>query len=184
MALTIENRFEVPLPRSETWTLLFDLDRLAGCMPGAVLAGQDAEGFAGTMDVRLGPVALTFQGRGRFEETDAAAFRMVVSGQGSDARGRGRASARVELSLEEAPGGATLVKTSTDVTLSGSIAQYGRGAGMIRAVSEELTAQFAENLRASLAEIVPTATASAELSGLALLWGGFKRWVRRLFGAA
>lgn len=184
MALRIDNSFEVPLPRAETWTLLFDLERLAGCMPGAALTERGEDGFAGTMDVRLGPVALSFQGRGRFEATDAAAQRMVVSGQGSDSRGRGRASARVELWLEDGAGGATLVHTAADVTLAGSIAQYGRGAGMIKAVSEELVARFAENLRAGLAETTQAAAAPAELSGLALLWGGFRRWLRRVFRTA
>jgi hypothetical protein len=65
----------------------------------------------------------------------------------------------------------------TDLTLSGAVAQYGRGVGMIQATAAQLVGQFADNLRSRLAQgesvaspNAPPAPLSAKpISGLTLL---------------
>jgi hypothetical protein len=88
-------------------------------------------------------------GTAKFDELDEAGKRAKVLAKGSDAKGRGGANAEVELRLEPAEDG-TKVFVVTDVNLSGSVAQYGRGTGVIQAVASQLTAQFAQNLRAMI----------------------------------
>jgi hypothetical protein len=44
------------------------------------------------------------------------------------------------------------VLVHTDLTLSGAVAQYGRGVGMIQATASTLMKQFAENLKKQLAD--------------------------------
>ena len=43
----------------------------------------------------------------------------------------------------------------TDLMLSGAVAQYGRGVGMIQATAAQIIGQFAGNLRAQLAQRAP-----------------------------
>src|SRR5262249_31209402 len=83
-----------------------------------------------------------------------------VKAQGSDAKGRGGANAKASFRLEPA-GAGTKVLVHTDLSLSGSVAQYGRGVGMIQATAAQIMGQFANNLKAQLAERAPAAVAKA-----------------------
>ena len=129
--MDIKNSFEVPLTVGEAWKILLNIKRIAPCMPGAeLLEVIDPESYKGKVSVRLGPVALSFVGTARFEEIDEGRHRARVKGQGLDAKGRGGASGVVSFMLSPIEGG-TKVDVDTNLNLSGSVAQYGRGAGMI-----------------------------------------------------
>lgn len=194
--MKFDNAFEVPLPPDAAWNLLLDVRRIAPCMPGAELTEVlDERSFKGRVAVRLGPVALSFAGTARFDEVDAQARRAQVKAQGTDQKGRGGANAVITFTM--LPSGAgTRVDIATDLNLSGSVAQYGRGAGMIQAVAAELIGQFAVALRAMIARDVPLAAApdampqaaappaappAAPIGGIGLLWRAFLGWLGRLF---
>jgi len=150
--MQIKNSFDVPLPPDETWAVLMDVPRIAPCMPGAeLLETIDERTHKGKVSVKLGPVALSFTGTATFEEIDATAKRALLKAQGSDTKGRGRAEANVTFNVEPAPGGSQ-VNVVTDVVLSGAVAQYGRGAGLIQSVATQLVGQFAECLRSTLVQ--------------------------------
>lgn len=144
--MEFDNSFEVPLPPDKAWATLMDIERIAPCMPGAQLTEiVDERTFKGKVSVRLGPVALTFQGTATFESIDNDAKKATVKAQGADAKGRGGAQANVGFHLEPA-GSGSKVMIHTDLQLSGSVAQYGRGAGMIQDLSSQIIGQFAKNL--------------------------------------
>ncbi len=150
--MEFDNSFEVPLPPAEAWAVLTDIRRVAPCMPGAELTEViDEKTYKGKIAVRLGPVALAFAGVVQFEELDATNRRARVKAQGSDAKGRGGANASAAFRLESA-GAGSKVLVHTDLMLSGSVAQYGRGVGMIQATAAQIMTQFADNLRAQLAQ--------------------------------
>jgi len=150
--MEIRNSFDVPLPPDDAWKVLMDVPRIAPCMPGAeLLESVDERTHKGKVSVKLGPVALAFTGTATFEEIDNAAKRARLKAQGSDTKGRGRAEAAVSFQLEGIPEGSR-VNVVTDVTLSGAVAQYGRGAGLIQNVATQLVGQFAESLRTMLEE--------------------------------
>lgn len=150
--MEFDNSFEVPLPPEEAWPVLMDIRRIAPCMPGAQLTDVvDDRTYKGSVAVRLGPVALTFAGTVIFEEIDDAARKATVKAQGNDAKGRGAANARSTFRLEPA-GSGSRVLVHTDLTLSGAVAQYGRGVGMIQATATALMNQFAANLKKHLDE--------------------------------
>lgn len=160
--MEFDNSFEVPLPPAEAWKVLLDIERVAPCMPGAELTEIiDAETFKGKVSVRLGPVALTFAGRAKFEEIDEAGFAAKVNAQGTDAKGRGGANAKVDFKIEPADVGSKVL-IHTDLQLSGSVAQYGRGVGMIQDLSSQLIGQFAESLRAQIEESGAAATTATD----------------------
>jgi carbon monoxide dehydrogenase subunit G len=157
-----DNSFEVPLPPAEAWTVLMDIRRIAPCMPGAELTDTiDDKTYKGKISVRLGPVALTFAGVIKFEELDDVNHQARVKAQGSDAKGRGAANASASFRLEPA-GAGSKVLVHTDLSLSGAVAQYGRGVGVIQATAAQIMTQFANNLKAQIGtERVPAASAPA-----------------------
>src|SRR5689334_19406631 len=159
--MEFDNSFEVPLPPEQAWPVLMNIQGIAPCMPGAQLTEVvDAKTYKGNIAVRLGPVALTFAGLVKFEEIDNAAHTARVKAQGSDAKGRGGANATASFRLEPTPAGSKVL-VHTDLTLSGAVAQYGRGVGMIQATAAQLMKQFADNLKTQLATAPPRPTSDA-----------------------
>jgi carbon monoxide dehydrogenase subunit G len=149
-----DNSFEVPLPPAQAWTVLTDVRRVAPCMPGAELTEiVDQRTYKGKVTVKLGPVSLAFAGIVTFEELDNANYRARLKAQGTDAKGRGGANATASFRLEPAAGGSNVL-VHTDLLLSGAVAQYGRGVGVIQATAAQIMNQFATNLRAQLARPV------------------------------
>jgi carbon monoxide dehydrogenase subunit G len=200
--MEFDNTFEVPLPPEQAWRVLMDIQRIAPCMPGAQLTEVvDDRTYKGNIGVRLGPVALTFAGVVKFEEMNSADLTARVRAQGADAKGRGSAQAAATFRIEPAPAGSKVL-VHTDLSLSGAVAQYGRGVGMIQATAATLMNQFANNLKAHIAQseaaqpaaAAATAPASATTAGpsaTAAPISGFSLMARvlwdsilRLFGRA
>ena len=141
--------------------MLLDIERIAPCMPGAELTevvGNHT--YKGKIGVRLGPVALTFAGIVKFEEIDDAQHTARVSAQGTDAKGRGGANAASVFRLEPA-GSGSKVLVHTNLTLSGSVAQYGRGVGIIQATATQSDESIRQGLKEKLAQEGPAAVAAA-----------------------
>jgi carbon monoxide dehydrogenase subunit G len=165
--MEFDNSFEVPLPVDETWKLLMDIRRIAPCLPGAELTEViDDRTYKGKVGVRLGPVSLAFAGTVKFDEIDDAAHRAKISAQGSDAKGRGAANATATFHLEPVTGGSKVL-VHTHLTLSGAVAQYGRGVGIIQITAAQIITQFANNLKAQFAPTaVPASSAPAAASSV------------------
>lgn len=146
--MKLEHTFTVPVPVDKAWEVLLDLPRIAPCMPGATLTGVEGDEFTGTVKVKLGPIGLTYSGKGRFVERDEAAHRVVVEASGRDTRSAGTAGATITAQLS-GQGDETVVDVVTDLTVTGKPAQFGRG--MISDVSGKLLGQFADCLAGKLA---------------------------------
>ena len=155
--MKIDNEFEVGVPVERAWQALTDLAGLAPCMPGAQLTGVEGEVYRGRVKVKVGPVISQFAGTARFVEKDEAAHHAVISAVGKDTRGAGNASATIDARLR-AEGAGTVVTVSTDLNISGKLAQF--GSGMIKEISEKLFTQFIENVEAQL--LTPDADADAD----------------------
>jgi uncharacterized protein len=171
--MQFSNSFEVSLPPERAWKTLMDIPGIAPCMPGAELTEVvDADTYKGKVAVRMGPVVLAFAGTAKFEERDDEAHTARVKAQGSDSKGRGGANAVVKFHLEPS-GSGSKVLIDTDLNLSGSVAQYGRGVGIIQTIAAQLINQFAKSLEKQIAHsaAVPTAattTAAVEPAGPAV----------------
>ena len=150
--MEFDNTLEVPLPPGEAWKVLLDIERIARCIPGAELTEVvDRNTYKGKVAVRLGPIALSLAGQARLEEVDDVQHKARVRAHGSDPKGRGSSDSVIDFRLEPA-GAGTRVLIHTDVKLSGAIAQYGRGSGMIQSFAGQLLDQFGESLKAQLAQ--------------------------------
>jgi carbon monoxide dehydrogenase subunit G len=166
-----------------------DIRRIAPCMPGAeVTEVVDATTYKGRIAVRLGPVALAFAGVVKFEELDSVNYKARVKAQGSDAKGRGAANATASFRLEPA-GSGSKVLVHTDLALSGAVAQYGRGVGIIQATAASIMTQFATNLKSQIVAQDPGVASAAPseppaarpISGFSLMANVIWNVVVRLF---
>ena len=148
--MKIENSFEVPVPASEAWAMLMNIEEVVGCLPGAQLGEVvDESTYKGTFKARIGPISVTLAGTVEFEERDEARRVGRLKGRASDTRGRGGAVSLIAFQLTE-NAKHTQVDIQTDLQLSGALAQYGRGAGMVSNLAGRIIGQFAECLRARI----------------------------------
>ncbi len=172
--MKLENSFTVPGAPDDVWDFMLDVERVIPCMPGAeITEAVDERTWKGRIKVKLGPVSLSFAGTVVRDETDEAARRVVLKARGAEARGKGMASATIISRLEAADNG-TRVGILTDLSLSGAVAQYGRG--LISDVSQRFTDQFADCIAGQLAYsagagAAAPAPAAKPISGIRLgLW--------------
>ena len=191
--MQFSNSFNVSLPPADAWRMLMNIPAIAPCMPGAELTEVvDPETYKGKVAVRMGPVVLAFAGTAKFEERDDTAHTARVKAQGTDSKGRGGASATASFRLEP-NGSGSKVLIDTDLNLSGSVAQYGRSAGMIQTIAEQLINQFAKSLEKQIAASVdahgadaassPQASAAKPIGAVSLVAGALWTTVKRPFGA-
>ncbi|MDH4112822.1 MAG: SRPBCC family protein [Actinomycetota bacterium] len=204
--MLIENEFTVATPVDDLWTYLLDVERIAPCMPGAELTETiDERNWRGKVNMKFGPVSLSFAGTVEMTERDDDAHRAALHAKGMEQKGKGAANATVTSWLEPADAGLTTVKMTADITLTGAAAQLSRG--LLPEISKKLTTQFAECLEATInaeradaqMEGAPTAGASPTAAapsgapvaakhvggiglGLSAIWALIKNFFRRLFG--
>jgi carbon monoxide dehydrogenase subunit G len=155
--MKIDNEFTVSVPIERAWEVLTDLEGIAPCLPGAQLTGVDGDVFSGKVRIKVGPVISDYSGTARFVEKDDDNHHAVIDAKGKDSRGAGNANAMIDARLK-ADGDHTIVTVSTDLNISGKVAQF--GSGMIKEVSTKLLGQFVDNLEAML--LVPAGTVAAE----------------------
>ena len=152
--MELKDSFEVAHPIDAVWDVITDVERIAPCLPGAQLTGSDGDAHEGLVKVKVGPITSQYKGKASFTERDDDAHRLLMSASGRDTRGAGNASAEITVSLESVTDTSTQVSVHTDLTITGKVAQFGRG--VLADVSKKLMGQFADNL----AEMVAADVAS------------------------
>ena len=161
--MELTHEFTVPVPVQEAWDHFQDIASVAECFPGAQVTDTEGDTFHGSVKVKLGPIALVYNGTGTFTEKDETAYRFVVDAKGKDKRGNGTAGATVTLTMDGAAGDSTDVKVHTDLAITGKPAQFGRG--VMQDVSDKLLGQFVGCLEQRMGEgdgsaAAPPATAA------------------------
>ncbi|MEV2211435.1 SRPBCC family protein [Streptomyces sp. NPDC050997] len=157
--MRLTNTVLVEASPDEVFALMNDVERVASCMPGAALDGQDGDAWRGKVKIRVGPISSSYAGTVRFLEVDAERRRLRAQARGADIHGSGDAEAEVSLEVLAAPEGA-LLQLSTDLVIRGKIVQFGKGA--IVTVSERILQQFARNLGSLLDQDRVTGTSLPE----------------------
>lgn len=205
----ISQSFTVHFPRAQVWRALGDVERVIGCMPGAGLTKPPEDGKVfGQMKVKLGPITAAFAGEGELSMDDAT-HTGTIHGEGRDQKNNSRTKADVTFAAVE-EGASTRVDLTVDFTLTGTLAQFSRGA-IVQEIANRLTAEFARNLEAQLAAEAPLPAAEAasadsqpaappqpaatasppgpppgparELNAGTLLWAVLRDWVKGLLSS-
>lgn len=190
MKVQLERSFAMPASAEVVWTLLQDVEAVAGCLPGAKIVERiDECHFKGTVSVRVGPATMLFRGDVEVKEMDAATKTLRLQGKGTDSTGTSGASMDLAAHVESDGAGSNLVGKS-EVSMSGKVAAF--GGRVMNTVADQILQQFAGNFAAQVTTRSSSAAAAAApaagreapgaINGLALLWAVLKDWLRSLFG--
>ncbi len=167
--MELSNTFRVGVAAADAWKVLTDVERIAPHLPGAQLQEIDGDEYRGVVKVKVGPVTVQYKGTASFVERDEAAGRVVLRCRERDTAGQGNANATITPTLAPEGDGTTVVVT-TELAVTGRVAQYGRG--VMAEVSEKLIGRFVDALEADLrdngvapAADVPVAAAGTPAAG-------------------
>lgn len=204
--MELNHSFTVHRPIADAWAILTDVERIAPCLPGAQLQEiaheESGDVYRGVVKVKLGAIQAQFKGEAHFLDKDDSAHKAVLKASGRDTGGRGNAAATITAILEPVDDGVTNCSVLTDLSITGKVANFGRG--VLNDVSDKLLAQFSSNLNtllesgddqgpsapsapsaseapspAGAADSTPTATSSEQHAG-----GSHHTRVRRIHGPA
>jgi carbon monoxide dehydrogenase subunit G len=157
--MDLNHEFIVNVPVNDAWIILTDLERIAPCLPGAQLTEVEGETYRGQVKIKVGPIVAQFKGQASFVSRDDLAHTASLKGEGRDTTGKGTASAIITAQLTSVTPTSTKCTVVTNLTISGKVAQFGRGA--LADVSDKLLAQFSENLNQLIASAPAATTATA-----------------------
>jgi len=160
--MQLDHEFTVPVPVDQAWEVLLDVERLAPCMPGAVLDEVRGDEFDGRVKVKVGPITVTYGGTASFVEKDVENHKLVIKASGKEAKGAGTAVATIIATLKGS-GDETQISVSTELAITGKPAQFGRG--VMIDVSNKLLGQFTQCLSDKISGGGPEEAAPADSPG-------------------
>jgi hypothetical protein len=145
--MELTNDFRVAVPVERAWAVLTDVELIAPCLPGAQLQEVEGDEYRGVVKVKVGPITAQYKGKATFVSQDADSHVAVLRAEGRETRGQGNANATITATLTPDDGG-TAVSVVTDLTITGRVAQFGRG--VLADVSAKLLDQFVQNLETTV----------------------------------
>ena len=143
----LTNEFRVGVPIERAYDVLTDVELIAPCLPGAQLQEIEGDEYRGVVKVKVGPITANYKGAATFVHRQPPT-KLVLRAEGRETRGQGNANATITLTLTP-DGDGTNVTVVTDLTVTGKVAQFGRG--VLGDVSAKLLGQFVECLEGKVA---------------------------------
>jgi hypothetical protein len=160
--MQIENSFAVKAPPDRVYEFLLDVNNVVSCVPGAELSEVvDPNTFKGKVRIKVGPVTVSYNGTARITSRDAGTRTATLEAEGRETTGSGTAQATTTMAVA-ADGDSSKVTLTTDFTVVGRIAQFGRG--IMEDVSRHLVGQAAECIQSKLEGPPPSATPATDVS--------------------
>jgi carbon monoxide dehydrogenase subunit G len=148
MGILIENEFDVSASPDDTYALMIDVERVGPCIPGAEIVGRREDGaYDARIAVKMGPLSMSYKGVAEIIEQDADARRAVLRAKGTEQKGQGTAQALMTMAVTPTEVGSH-VKVSSDILVTGRIAQMGRG--IMIDVAGRMVGEMAKALEATL----------------------------------
>ncbi|MHA6795719.1 SRPBCC family protein [Pseudonocardia bannensis] len=141
--MQLRNTFTVTAPVDALWDVLNDVERFAPYIPGFVLTEADGDRYRGRMKIKVGAVTVQYDVDITVVERDAVARTVKAVAAGRERRGAGTMRADVTGSLA-ARGGVTEATITTDLDVTGRVAQFGRN--ILAEVAGRLLTKFADDL--------------------------------------
>jgi carbon monoxide dehydrogenase subunit G len=149
MKTTINKEFQIDQPLKTVWEYLSNPHKIVTCVPGAKLTETiDDRNYQGTVTMKIGPVATSFNGKISMTQIDESTHTMEMQGKGTDTRGKGSANMVLLAKLTGNSNQSTDVSSVMDISITGKLAQF--GSRMITDVSDQVFKQFVENFRKQL----------------------------------
>ena len=169
-----EGEFSVPGKPDDVIRRFADVERMARCMPGAVIEGRDEQGnYLGGMLVAFGPKKIKFKGRVAVD-TDMAAYTGSLHGRGAADMRAARIGVRINYALRDDPAasGSTLVKLTSDAELGGVLADFARTGGVpfANALMQDFSKRVAEEFATEAPPREASSSQPVPLAAHGLLW--------------
>ena len=147
--MILTHEFTVEGDLETVWRTLLDLERVAGCLPGATIRATEEEGrFEGSMKVKMGPMTVAYDGSARLIEVDDSRHRAVISLRAREAKGQGTALATITNDVEQV-GSRVAVRAETNLQVTGPQARFGRS--VMEDVGNRVLGEFAARLEQEIA---------------------------------
>ena len=163
--MQIENSFAVKAAPDRVYEFLLDVNNVVSCVPGAELSEVvDPNTFTGKVRIKVGPVTVSYNGTARITSRDAETRTATLEAEGRETTGSGSAQATTVMAVA-ADGEGSMVTLTTDFTVVGRVAQFGRG--IMEDVSRHLVGQAAACIQSKLEAPPPGAASSADASSAA-----------------
>lgn len=151
--MQLVNEFSVDAPLDLAWSVLTDIPTVIECVPGAELDSSDGDDYHAHVAIKVGPVGMTLTGKATLVSRDDTTKEMTVRGNARDRKGNGSTTATVHMLARE-DAGRSIVTVTTDLELTGRIAQFGKG--VITQVSGRIIGQFVDRLNTVITGDEPT----------------------------
>ena len=198
--MQLENSFSVNASPDRVFAYLLDVNKIVGCVPGAELVETvDASTFKGKVKVKVGPITVAYSGTAKIAERDEAARSATLEAEGRETTGPGSARAKAHMQVT-ADGAGSIVKITTDYSIAGRVAQFGRGVmeDVSRRIVNEMAACIKANVEgdeqhaasvsggsgsAGTSTPAPAPVTAKPINGITLFFQVLWEGIRRLFGA-
>jgi uncharacterized protein len=156
--MQIENSFAVKAAPDRVYEFLLDVNNVVSCVPGAELSEVvDPNTFKGKVRIKVGPVTVSYNGTARITSRDAETRTATLEAEGRETTGSGSAQATTVMAVA-ADGEGSMVTLTTDFTVVGRVAQFGRG--IMEDVSRHLVGQAAACIQSKLQAPPPGASSA------------------------
>jgi uncharacterized protein len=197
--MQLENSFSVGAPPDQVFAYLLEVNKVVGCVPGAELSEVvDPTTFKGKVKVKVGPITVAYNGTAKIADRDDAARSATLEAEGRETTGPGSARAKALMKVD-AQGAGSLVTITTEYSVAGRVAQFGRG--VMEDVSRRIVNEMASCIKANLESAQTAQTAGGDsgasagaaapaaavatakpVNALALLFSVLWARIKRLFG--
>lgn len=145
MSVQMTGQVVLPEKRQEIWLRLNEPEMLKRCIPGCESVERQADGFAVTARIKIGPVKASFRGRVVLHTIEEnCRYRIEGRGDGGVA---GFAAGTAQVLLEDCPEGCVL-HYEADAQVGGKIAQL--GSRLVKGIAHRNAEQFFENFLTEL----------------------------------
>ena len=143
--MKFENRATVPASREKLYDFLMDVKSVSECVPGVENVREiDPDHYQATMKMRVGPIALRFEGKMSIVERDREHWRAVMQAEGTDRGVGGSVNARMVMALQERAPNETELVVDTDANVLGKLGEFGQP--VMRKKADSITQEFARNI--------------------------------------
>ena len=147
--MTFTQTCTITASRDVVWDFLLQAENVARCLPGVEAFTQlDQDNYAGTLRVKVGPIALSLQGTLLVEARDREQWHGAMRAEAKERRLGGGLRAHLSMDLREKGPTETEMCITLEAHLLGKIGEFGQP--VIRKKADAMLREFAAQVSQQL----------------------------------
>ncbi len=136
--------------RQKVWDFLMDMENVSQCLPGVEsMEKLEEDLYQGVYKIKVGPIALKFQGTLKFEVRDEQQWHAEMRAEAKDRRLGGGVRALLEVDLTEQGPDQTEMRVSLESHVLGKVGEFGQP--VMRKKTDAILQEFARQVSEKLA---------------------------------